>query len=88
VDTDAADKKSGSDRRPARTVSDIGEGIGSEDRATHNQSAPPRPYRSASHRLRRAQSYSAQCRKTSPEIIAEEDEKSCKVILEIIVNVK
>ena len=78
VDTDAADKKRVGDRRPARTVSDIGEVIDREDRARHNQSAPPRLYRSASHRLRRAPSYSAQCRRTSPEIIAEEDEKSCK----------
>ncbi|KAF8701302.1 hypothetical protein HU200_033631 [Digitaria exilis] len=79
VDTDAANKKS----RPARTVSDMGDVILSEDRARHNQSAPPRLYRSASHRLRRAPSYSAQCGmrsagRTAPEIIAEEDEKSCK----------
>ncbi|PUZ50978.1 hypothetical protein GQ55_6G122900 [Panicum hallii var. hallii] len=78
VDTDAADKKNFGDRRPARTVSDIGEVIGREDRARHNQSAPPRLYPSASHRLRRAPSYSVQCRRTSPEIITEEDEKSCK----------
>ncbi|OEL25698.1 hypothetical protein BAE44_0013282 [Dichanthelium oligosanthes] len=81
VDTDAADKKR--DRRPARTVSDIGEVVIREDRERHNQSAPPRLYRSASHRLRRAPSYPAQCGmrsagRTSPEIIAEEDEKSCK----------
>jgi hypothetical protein len=78
VDTDAADKKNFGDRRPARTVSDIGEVIGREDRARHNQSAPPRLYPSASHRLRRAPSYSVQCRRTSPEIITEEDERSCK----------
>ncbi|KAF8654907.1 hypothetical protein HU200_061336 [Digitaria exilis] len=79
VDTDAANKKS----RPARTVSDMRDVILSEDRARHNQSAPPRLYRSASHHLRRAPSYSAQCGmrsagRTAPEIIAEEDEKSCK----------
>lgn len=83
VDTDATDKKSVGGRRPARTVSDIGEVILSEDRARHNQSAPPRLYRSASYRHRRAPSYSAQCGmrsagRTSPEIITEEDEKSCK----------
>ncbi|TKW09553.1 hypothetical protein SEVIR_6G110100v4 [Setaria viridis] len=83
TDDAAADKKSAGDRRPARTVSDIGEVIGREDRARHNQSAPPRLYRSASHRLLRAPSYPAQsgvrsAGRTSPEIIAEEDEKSCK----------
>uniref|UniRef100_A0A0A9GFA7 GTD-binding domain-containing protein n=1 Tax=Arundo donax TaxID=35708 RepID=A0A0A9GFA7_ARUDO len=65
------------DRRPARTVSDIGEVIGREKEwARPNQ--PP----SVSHRLRRAPSYSAQCdvrsARTSPEIIAEEDEKVSK----------
>lgn len=78
VDTDATDKKSVGGTRPARTVSDIG-----EDRARHNQSAPPRLYRSASYGLRHAPSYSAQCGmrsagRTAPEIITEEDEKSCK----------
>ncbi|CAL5011546.1 unnamed protein product [Urochloa decumbens] len=80
---DAAD--AGGERRPARTVSDIGEVIGRDDRARHNQSAPPMlcRSRSASHRLRRAPSYPAQCgvrsaSRTSPEIIAEEDERSCK----------
>ncbi|XP_066353323.1 uncharacterized protein [Miscanthus floridulus] len=70
VDTDAGKKSTVGDRRPARTV---------------NLAAPtPRLHRSASHRLlRRAPSYSAQCGvhsagKVSPEIIAEEDEKSCK----------
>jgi hypothetical protein len=84
TDDAAADKKrSGGDRRPARTLSDIGEVIGREDRARHNKSAPPRLCRSVSHRLLRAPSYPVQsgvrsAGRTSPEIIAEEDEKSCK----------
>ncbi|NP_001144108.1 putative DUF593 domain containing family protein isoform X1 [Zea mays] len=88
VDTDA-DKKRVGDRRPARTVSDIGEVISREKEwATRpNQTAPtPRLYRSASHSHglpRRATCCSAQCGvrsagRASPEIIAEEDEKSCK----------
>ncbi|CAL5007135.1 unnamed protein product [Urochloa decumbens] len=84
---DAAGDKmgAGGERRPARTVSDIGEVIGRDDRERHNQSAPPMlcRSRSASHRLRRAPSYPAQCgvrsaSRTSPEIIAEQDERSCK----------
>ncbi|CAO2187711.1 unnamed protein product [Urochloa humidicola] len=87
LDTDAGKEGGGGgERRPARTVSDIGEVIGRDDRARHNQSAPPMLCRSVSggHRLRRAQSYHpAQCGvrsagRTSPEIIAEEDERSCK----------
>ncbi|KAL6638747.1 hypothetical protein ACP70R_023606 [Stipagrostis hirtigluma subsp. patula] len=71
------------DRRPARTVSDIGEVIMREkDWARPSQPPAPRLHRSASHRLRRAPSYSAHCgtrsARASPEIIAEEDEKVCK----------
>jgi len=75
VDTDAGKKSTVGDRRPARTVSDIGEVIGREKEwATRpNLAAPtPRLHRSASHcLLRRAP-------RASAEIIAEEDEKSCK----------
>jgi len=89
VDTDAGKKSTVGDRRPARTVSDIGEVIGREKEwATRpNLAAPtPRLHRSASHcLLRRAPSYSAQAQcgvrsagRASAEIIAEEDEKSCK----------
>ncbi|CAO2206360.1 unnamed protein product [Urochloa humidicola] len=82
LDFAAVDAAAG-DRRPARTVSDMGAAAGGDDRARNNQSAPPMLIRSASYRLRRAPSYSAQCGvrlagRTSPEIIAEEDEKSCK----------
>ncbi|KAL6842223.1 hypothetical protein ACP4OV_027871 [Aristida adscensionis] len=63
------------DRRPARTVSDIGEVIG-RDKDWAAQPAP-RLLRSASHRLRRAPSYARCAARASPEIIAEEDEKSC-----------
>ncbi|KAK3123140.1 hypothetical protein QOZ80_8AG0624650 [Eleusine coracana subsp. coracana] len=76
--------KSIADRRPARTVSDIGEVIGKEKDWTR-PGQPPRLQRSVSHRLRRSPSYSAQNGMRSarasppPEMIAEESEKACKV---------
>ncbi|XP_066325712.1 uncharacterized protein [Miscanthus floridulus] len=84
VDSDAGKKSTVGDRRPARTVSDIGEVIGREEEWATTPT--PRLHRSASHRLpRRAPSYSAQAQcgvrsagRASPEIIAEEDKKSCK----------
>ncbi|KAG0523205.1 hypothetical protein BDA96_07G104000 [Sorghum bicolor] len=91
LDVDAGKKSTVGDRRPERTISDIGEVIGREKEwATRpNQAVAPthRLHRSASYRLpRRAPSYSAQAQcgvrsaagRASPEIIAEEDEKSCK----------
>ncbi|KAF0898648.1 hypothetical protein E2562_009161 [Oryza meyeriana var. granulata] len=79
-----AGKNGGGVRRPARTVSDVGEVIRREkewltSNASHNQPPPaPRLHRSASHRFRRVPSYSeiATLRSTwraSPEIISEED---------------
>lgn len=79
------DAGGGGDRRPARTVSDIGEVIGRENEwptsnASHRQPPPPpRLHRSASHRLRRVPSYSdtatlRSTRRASPEIISEEEE--------------
>ncbi|XP_062196689.1 uncharacterized protein LOC133899673 isoform X2 [Phragmites australis] len=74
--------KNVSNRRPARTVSDIGELISWEEEWASHKPPPPRLYRSASHHLRCAPSYSAQfgthSARVSPEIIAEEDEKRCK----------
>lgn len=86
IDTDATDKKSVGDRRPARTVSDIGEAISRDKEwARPNQAGPPPRLlrRSASQRLQRPPGHSIQCGlrsggRASPEIIAEEDEKSCK----------
>ncbi|CAM0879637.1 unnamed protein product [Alopecurus aequalis] len=49
------------DMRPARTVSEIGEVIRREKEWVRSYQAPPRLHRSASHRLLRAPSYSAQC---------------------------
>ncbi|CAM0879639.1 unnamed protein product [Alopecurus aequalis] len=49
------------DMRPARTVSDIGEVIRREKEWARSYQAPPRLHRSASHRLPRAPTYSAQC---------------------------
>ncbi|GJN35109.1 hypothetical protein PR202_gb23846 [Eleusine coracana subsp. coracana] len=79
--------KSIADRRPARTVSDIGEVIGKEKDWTRpgQPLPPPRLQRSASHRLRRSPSYSAQNgmrlarASPPPEMIAEESEKACKI---------
>uniref|UniRef100_A0A0E0EJR5 GTD-binding domain-containing protein n=1 Tax=Oryza meridionalis TaxID=40149 RepID=A0A0E0EJR5_9ORYZ len=79
------DAGGGGDRRPARTVSDIGEVIGRENEwptsnASHRQPPPPpRLHRSASHRLRRVPSYSdtatlRSTRRASPEIISEEED--------------
>uniref|UniRef100_A0A0D9X637 GTD-binding domain-containing protein n=1 Tax=Leersia perrieri TaxID=77586 RepID=A0A0D9X637_9ORYZ len=92
---DAAGDNNGGGRRaaPARTVSDIGEVIGREKdwltsnaNASHRQPPPPAStktrllHRSASHRLRRAPSYSESfaamrsTRRASTEIISEEEE--------------
>ncbi|WVZ94083.1 hypothetical protein U9M48_040021 [Paspalum notatum var. saurae] len=84
IHPDATDDKIVGNRRPARTVSDIAVVISREEWARPSKAGPPPGlHRSASHRLRRAPSYSAQCGmrsagRASPEIIAEEDEKSCK----------
>ncbi|TVT98763.1 hypothetical protein EJB05_55921, partial [Eragrostis curvula] len=92
LDVDAGNSYACKDRRPARTVSDIGEVIGKEkDWPRLSQSPPPPPlprlHRSASHRLRRSPSYGAPCGMGSaraspsppPEIITEEGEKACKI---------
>lgn len=68
-DLGAAGGGEGGDTRPARTVSDIGEVIRREKewaRSYVSQQAPPQLHRSASHRLRRVPSYSAQCGMSLP----------------------